>query len=182
MPAYVALLRGINVGGNKKVEMAKLKTLFRKLGYDDVSTYINSGNILFSSGRRDVGAMTEELERAMMKTFGFEVRTVLRTKENILELEEKIPKTYTNDDEQKTDVLFLWEKFDAKGTIGKIKTAAGIDSLQYLPGAIVWNLQRKHYTKSAMHDFIGTEVYKHMTARNVNTVRKLAELLTASKV
>lgn len=179
MTSYLALLRGINVGGNKKVPMAELKKLFAKLGYSDVSTYINSGNVLFSSSRKDISAMTKEIEAALEKTFGFEVRTVLRTKENIDVVCKAIPKKYTNDDTQKTDVLFLWDDYDSKATIQKIKTTP-VDTLTYVSGAIIWHLDRKNYTKSGMHDFIGTPVYKNMTARNVNTVRTLSELLQKS--
>lgn len=177
MSTHVALLRGINVGGNKKVSMAELKKLFTKLKYKDVSTYINSGNVLFSTERTDTLAMVKEMEAAMQTTFGFEVRTVIRPKANILKLAKDIPASYANDEVQRTDVLFLWDDYDSKATIAKIKATKGVDTLQYMDGAIIWNLQRTKLTKSGMHDFIGTEVYKNMTARNVNTVRKLATLM-----
>ena len=171
MTKQVALLRGINVGGNSKVEMPRLKKLFENLGFDNVSTYINSGNVIFdSAGKVDVDLIEKELE----KEFGFSVRVVIHDSQNILDLCKKIPKDWTNDDEQKTDILFLWEKYDNKKSLELIK-ATEVDNLKYLDGAIVWNIKRKDYKKSAMNKFIGTDLYKHMTARNINTVRKLGE-------
>src|SRR5260370_30248383 len=73
----IALLRGINVGGNKKVEMARLRALMEELGYGDVRTYVNSGNVVFSGPRRS----EKHLEAAIVKTFGFDVPVVLRSRD-----------------------------------------------------------------------------------------------------
>jgi uncharacterized protein (DUF1697 family) len=173
---YVALLRGINVGGNNKVEMPKLKTLFEELGYKNVFTYINSGNVIFESSKTP-SLITKDIEKGIEKKFGFPVRIVLRDSKNIQKLCEEIPKKWSNDIDQKTDVLFLWDEFNNKKTLDLILKNPEVDNLKYIEGAIIWNINRKHYSKSKMHKFIGTEVYKHMTARNVNTVRKLAELM-----
>lgn len=173
MKKYVALLRGINVGGNKKVEMAKLKQVFENLGFSNVSTYINSGNVIFSTEREDLESMTAEVETAIEKNFGFKVPTLLLDSKKIKNICKKVPENIVNDDSMRTDVLFLWDKFDKKGTVDLIETNKNVDNLTYLPGAIVWTLLRKDLNKSGMKKFIGTEVYKHMTARNINTVRKL---------
>lgn len=58
-----------------------------------------------------------------------------------------------------------------------IRTNPAVDDLRYAHGAILWHIEKKNYTKSKMHDFIGTTLYKNMTARNVNTIRKLVTLL-----
>jgi len=175
--SYVALLRGINVGGNKKVDMKLLKEVFEKLGYTNVRTYINSGNVLFDAlskpGEKEVAA----IEKAIEKKFGFIVPTIVRSKADIAALLKKIPAKWTNDTEQKTDVLFLWDSHDSKKTLALIKTTPGVDTLLYAKGTITWHVDREHYAKSGMHKFIGTAVYKAITARNTNTVRKLAELL-----
>ena len=89
----------------------------------------------------------------------------------------KIPKGWGNDTKQKTDVLFLFDEFDSKNTLKKIVTKKDVDTLIYIKGVIVWNVDRAHYNKSGMKKFIGTEVYKNMTARNVNTVRKLGGMM-----
>jgi uncharacterized protein (DUF1697 family) len=74
-------------------------------------------------------------------------------------------------------VLFLWEEFDTEESLSLIKATEWVDNLLYLPWAIAWNIERKNYAKSGMKDFIKSKLYKNMTARNVNTVRKLSELM-----
>lgn len=173
MTKYVALLRGINVGGNSKVEMAKLKKAFENMGYADVSTYINSGNVLFSSSKENF----DIIEPFLKKTFKFAIPVLIRSESEIKAVVKKIPKGWSNDKEQRTDVLFLWKAYDKKSTLKLIKTREAVDELLYVPGAIIWHFDRANYAKSLMKKFIGTVVYKNMTARNVNTVNKLAELL-----
>ncbi|MBD0747913.1 DUF1697 domain-containing protein [Streptomyces sp. CBMA152] len=76
---YAALLRGINVGGAKKVPMAELRALLGELGHGAVRTYLNSGNAVFSSESDDTDALAADLERAIAKHFGFEVACIVRT-------------------------------------------------------------------------------------------------------
>jgi uncharacterized protein (DUF1697 family) len=177
---YVALLRGINVGGNNRVEMKKLKIVFELIGVGQVLTYINSGNVLFSVDENDLDKLTSIIEKTISEEFGFKIPTILRSEKNIQALVQSIPKQWTNDENQKTDVLFLWKDFDTKKSLDLINAKNEIDHLAYLPGAIVWNVDRKYYSKSGMNKFIGTKLYKNMTARNVNTVRKLAELFAGN--
>ncbi len=177
MPKYLALLRGINVGGKHKVEMKKLREVAEKLGFTVVSSYINSGNLIFECAETDTEKLAIKLERAIEKAFGFAVPTLVRDQKSMLALTKKLPNEWTNDAEQKTDILFVWSDFDHKATIGILKPVAGIDELIYVSGALVWHIERADYSKSAMNNLIKTPVYKKMTARNINTVRKLAELM-----
>lgn len=184
MQKYVALLRGINVGGNNRVEMPKLKLAFEGLGYKNVKTYINSGNVIFESdldlgkddlGKNGLGQIVAGIEASLKKRFGFEIKVFVCKFETLQKICKEIPKDWQNDDSQKTDILFLWEGYNNKETIKLIKTNPEVDSLLFSNGAIIWNIKRADYAKSGMKKFIGTEVYKNMTARNVNTVRKLGE-------
>lgn len=171
---YVALLRGINVGGNKKVSMAELKKVFEKLGYEDVRTYINSGNVIFTSSKKSFSS----IEKALKKAFGFDVAVIVRDAKSIQKLNKAIPATWKNDSKQRTDVLFLWDAYDNKKSLKLFTVKPKIDNLKYVSGAIIWNFDRKNYNKSGMGKMIGTLVYKNLTARNVNTVRKLAAMMS----
>lgn len=177
---YVALLRGINVGGNNKVEMKKLKATFESLGFGTVRTYINSGNIIFTSLVKDQIKIAQTIEKGIKKDFGLSLKVLVRDAKTIQKVNKAIPKQWKNDTEQRVDVLFLWDLYDSKSTLLKIKQTKGVDTLAYVSGSILWHFCRKDYKKSSMHKFIGTEVYKHMTARNLNTVRKLAELMQSA--
>lgn len=175
---YIALLRGINVGGNNKVEMKKLKVLFESLGFTNVSTYINSGNVILETERQDVDNLTQEIEKKLGEQLGLSLRIVLRDEESIRMLCAQIPATWKNDADEKTDILFLWKEVDKKESVDELKLNPEVDKVQYFKGAIVWHIERKYYAKSGMNTFIGSHLYKNMTARNINTLRKLNTLLS----
>jgi len=177
MTKYIALLRGINVGGNNKVEMSKLKKSFESLGYEKVSTYINSGNIFFETKEKDRVKLVREIEKVLKKDFKLELRVVIRDSKDINKICKKVSLDWKNDDEERTEVLFLWDEFDNKNTLKLILNNPDVDNLIYIPGAIVWNVKRINYSKSGMRKFIGTKVYKNITGRNINTVRKINGLM-----
>lgn len=174
---YLALLRGINVGGHNKVEMSRLKTCFEKLGLADVKTYINSGNIIFSNAKFSATELDEVIEKAIKEEFSFDVPVVVRTAKNIQTVAKAIPADWANDIKQKADVLFLREEINNIDILKKIIIDPEIENVLYLPGALVWNIARENVAKGNGIKLIGTTIYKQMTARNVNTVRKLAELM-----
>ena len=157
--------------------MAKLKACFEELGFDEVSTYINSGNVFFTSPAQEEQKLVEKIENGIAKTFGFPVRVVVRDEKNIQEVVDAIPEDWKNGDGQKSDVLFLWDEYRSPKSLELLKKVDGVDTLIYVDGAILWNIEFKNYSKSGMRVFMGTELYKNMTARNVNTIRKLAALL-----
>lgn len=178
---YLALLRGINVGGNHTVSMSSLKELFIELGFSEVLTYINSGNVIFSSDQTDIVVLTKQLESALSKSYGFSIPVVIVRAEDLLHLASQLPAAWTNDKEQRTEILFLWEQYDSPGTVGQLHTNPRVDQLMYIKGAIAWHFDRVNYRQSGIAKIIGTDIYKHMTARNINTVRKLAEILSNQK-
>jgi len=174
MKTYVALLRGINVGGNNKVAMSELKAEFEALGYGNVRTYINSGNVIFDSSSDDF----ESIRPKLSERFGFEVRLVIVPVELFNKLIEKTPADWRNDKQQKTDVLFLWPGYDDKQTLQDLELIDEYDTAIYVDGAIVWNIDRANQSKSRMQKgYISSDIYKNMTARNINTVRKIASLV-----
>lgn len=141
------------------------------MDFSNVSTYINSWNVIFSSKNDDFSKIEEKLK----ETFWFDIPIIIRGIENIIQLTEQIPPEWKNDTGQKTDVLFLAPRYENEKSLKLIKTTPEVDHLRYIEWAIVWNIDRNSYNKSGMHTFIGTTLYKNMTARNINTVRKLAE-------
>src|SRR4051794_16056261 len=80
---YVALLRGINVGGNKKISMADLRALLSSLGHTDVTTYLQSGNALFNGPRDDSDVLRQEIERRIASDLGLNVKVLVRTPEEL---------------------------------------------------------------------------------------------------
>lgn len=174
---YVALLRGINVGGNAKVEMSKLKLLFEKLGFKNVKTYINSGNVVFSDNKEQESELVAIIEAAIEKTFGFNVSVIVRDIKNIQALNKSIPGDWLNNSVDRTDVIFLWDDVDSPDILKQIKFKPEIENVEYNHGAIIWNIARDNVTKGSEAKLIYTPFYKKMTIRNINTVRKLLVLM-----
>ena len=175
----VALLRGINVGGKNKVEMGRLRGVFEQQGLQDVRTYINTGNVIFGSDTDTGQGLASRLERAIAAEFGLELKVLLRGLESMLEVGRTLPDDWTNDSETKTDVMFLWEEVDDPSVLERLTIREGVDDVIYVPGAVLWRVDRAQYTRSGMNKIVGTKLYKAMTVRNCNTVRKLIELMTA---
>lgn len=177
---YVALLRGINVGGKQKIAMVELKVMFEQLGYTNVRTYINSGNVVFATDASPEVQLAKKVERGILKHFSLTVPVVVRNISHIQSLVEKIPDDWANDSLQRTDVMFLWEDIDSPDVLEHIATKPDIETVLYLPGALVWNIGRQNVARGGGIKLIGTDIYKFMTARNINTVRKLLDLMHAA--
>lgn len=174
---YIALFRGINVGGNNKVEMKKLKSLLERTGFENVVTYINSGNVIFKkSGGGSEAELARIIEQAVKDEFQLDLKIVVINSNHLDAICREIPADWVKNDEMRTDVLFLWEKYDYPGVLDIIKYKE-VDNVKYVPGALVWNVREKDYTKSNMVKLVGTDLYRHITIRNVNTVRKLHEMV-----
>lgn len=173
---YVALLRGINVGGNRKVEMPKLKACLEELGLKDVITYINSGNVIFSSEKPEA-KLSKLIELEIERRFGFFVPVIIRSHKQIEQVVKQMPIEWTNNAEQKTDVLFLWPEVDQPNIVDLIEFKPEFEKVIYVPGALVWNIARKDASRGSSAKLISSNLYMQMTIRNINTVRKLFILM-----
>ncbi|WP_147635132.1 DUF1697 domain-containing protein [Treponema pectinovorum] len=171
---YIALLRGINVGNSVKISMKELKASFEQCGFSNVSTYINSGNVIFES-EDDKNTVTENIEKALHITIGNEIKVLLKTKNEIAKIADAIPNDWQNNDEQKTDVAYLFESIDDENIINELPVKKEYIKLIYVKGALIWNVHRKDYSRSHINKIISHKAYKDMTIRNVNTARYLAK-------
>ena len=174
---YVALLRGINVGGNNRVEMKRLKETFLRVGMEDVTTYINSGNVIFQDDGHQKPELSALLEEAILKDFNLEIRVLVKSLAEYDAMMEFLPESWTNDDEMKSDVLFLWDEADPETVSSGLPARQGIDTIVLAPGAVLWSVSRKDVTKSGLAKIVGTALYKQMTVRNVNSARKIHALM-----
>ncbi|MCW1892456.1 MAG: DUF1697 domain-containing protein [Candidatus Uhrbacteria bacterium] len=175
---YVALLRGINVGGKAKVEMVKLKRTFERLGFEDVKTYIASGNVIFRTDSGDRMTLTKRIEAAIKKDFGMHVNVLLRDIREMKKIVKALPSSWVNGGDMKCDVMFLWKDVDRVTTFKQLPFNKEIEDAKYVPGAIVWRIDREKISKTRLiRALMGTELYRQMTIRNCNTARKLYELM-----
>lgn len=174
---YVALLRGINVGGNNKIDMKELKKTFEGVGMESVTTYINSGNIIFADSTHSRSELRNILEKAILIKHMLDIKVILRSLEEIDQMMEVLPTSWKNDKTMKSDVIFLGEEINNEKLMDELKVREGIDTVKYVPGAILWMVERENATKSGLLKVVGTKIYKDMTIRNVNTTRKIYEIM-----
>ncbi|HEY3317167.1 MAG TPA: DUF1697 domain-containing protein [Coriobacteriia bacterium] len=174
---YVALLRGINVGGRSKIDMKELKAVFEAAGMISVKTYINSGNVVFATDIAGHAQIAKALEDTIEERFGFLVRVLVRTVDEIRSVVEALPADWTNDQTTKCDVFFLWDEVDRPSILEQLDFDPEMEDVQHTPGAVIRRIDRKNASKSRLPKIVGTPLYQQMTIRNCNTVRKLLELM-----
>jgi uncharacterized protein (DUF1697 family) len=174
---YVALLRGINVGGRTLVKMADLKACFEDLGFDEVSTYIASGNVLFETDEGDAAALATTIEAAVERRFELPVKVVVLDRQAYGRIVEAIPKPWIGDGTVRANVAFVRRGTDAMQVVRELEPDAAIEEVKAVDGAILWATRRDSLNRSVMRKLIGGSAYKELTVRNLNTTLKLHELL-----
>lgn len=178
---YIALLRGINVGGKNKIDMKMLKGAFERVGMNSVVTYINSGNIIFTDNGQSKTKLSHILEEAIYETFGLQIKVLVLSIDDLKKVMHSLPESWKNDQQMKSDVLFLWDDVNDESVLDKLVIKPGIDTVNYVTGALLWSVDRKNVTRSGMMKLAGSKIYQQMTVRNVNTTRKIYELMQAAE-
>jgi uncharacterized protein (DUF1697 family) len=174
---YVALLRGINVGGKSTIRMADLKECVEELGYDGVSTFIASGNVLFEAAERNGAKLESELERALERRFALPIAVVVRTRAELGRIVKAIPADWIGNDSLRVNVAFLRRTRDGRALARELKPREGVDELVATKSGLIWATRRDALTRSGMQKLIGSAAYRDLTVRNLNTTLKLYELL-----
>jgi uncharacterized protein (DUF1697 family) len=174
---YAALLRGINVGGNNMVAMKALKERFERLGFQDVVTYINSGNVVFRSPEASARAIEQMVDDLLQRHFGVPGRTVVRTQPEMARLVKTIASTWEIDPAWRYNVVFLRHSIDSPKVLDGIDLQPDIERVVYCPGTLLWSARASTVTRTAMLKLVSRPIYRDMTVRNVNTTRKVYELM-----
>ena len=173
----LALLRGINVGGNALVPMADLRATFETAAASEVATYLSTGNVVFTTTATDRRRLAKKLERAVAEAHGIETRVLLRDGDEVARVLAAIPHEWTDRAEERCEVLFLAPEIDEPDVVDRLPPKPGIDDLRYVPGAVVWHVARRDATKTGMTRMIGTDVYQGLSIRSLGTVQRLATML-----
>lgn len=175
---YVLLLRGINVGGKNKVAMSDLKDMISKLGYENVITYINSGNIIFDAN--DNKEIVRVKISHMLETFPFSINKVILTQEEYLDEISNLPEWWS-EELFRRDVLFYSDKIDYSVMKERIKMMPLNDEMVHFgKRAVFWGkCNEKNYLSTSYHKLLMKEsFYKSITIRNARTFEKIIELLS----
>jgi len=172
---YIVLLRKINAGKENRIDMKSLKRLFELPGYDSVATYINSGNVIFNS-QKGMKILEKEIDEKLFEHFKHKIQFILKPHDEIKKIADAIPKAWQNNNDQRTDVAYLFKEIDKPNTINEMPMKIDFIEIKYVKGAIIWHLKKENLNKSQLNKLISHQHYQYMTIRNVNTARHLASL------
>lgn len=183
MQTYVSMLRGINVSGQKKIKMADLKELYESFGFENVQTYIQSGNVVFSTGEAYSAGLTARIELGIVQEFGFEVKTILRTRAEIHDVRDHNPLLPERAEHTKyMAVTFLTDE-PAIIPHEEIEKARS-DPEEWIPiGREVYLYFPNGFAKTRLtNNFLEKKLKVSATTRNWRTVNKLHELANTVSV
>ena len=179
---YILLLRGINVGGKNKVVMSELKTLLEGLNFQNIHSYINSGNLFFSS-TDTLDICICKIKDLLERHYDFSIPFALLTKEEYLKEKENLPEWW-NEELARRDVLFCSYQLDKSSILEFLSQANFHNEIVHIGNhAVFWGkFDEAEYLKTTYHkQLLKQNFYKMITIRNGNTFEKIAQILEAEK-
>lgn len=175
---YVALLRGINVGGRNAVPMKDLAACLEAGGYGQVKTYIQSGNVLLASDNTDARQLEVDLEALIGDRFGFPVPVVVRSADELHATVASAPPGFGGPD-HRCDVIFLKHPLTVDEAFSAMPTPReGVDQSWIGPGVVYFARLTELASKSRLSQIASSPIYPRITVRNWNTTTRLAALLS----
>jgi len=181
MNQYVTLLRGINVGGSNLIKMSELKVCMESLDLQNVSTYIQSGNVLFDSDETDHNELTRSIEDLLSRTFQYKSRVVVRSYKQMKDIVRRAPKAFGEDPARfRYDVIFLKEPLTVSEAMKSVTVNPGVDQVATGRGVLYFSRLISKAAQSHLTRIITKPVYQNMTIRNWNTTTKLLKMMETS--
>jgi uncharacterized protein (DUF1697 family) len=185
METIISILRGINVGGKNKIPMAELKTLYEKSGFKNVTTYIQSGNVVFWAEKKEVDSLVGKISQMIFKKYGFNVPVIVRTVDEMQSVINKNPLLKNKGiDVEKLHVTFLSE-IPAKENLEKIKAHEYKPDEYIIVDREVFIFCPNGYGNTKLSNtFFENKLKVTATTRNwrtVNELLRIGEVLTQGK-
>jgi uncharacterized protein (DUF1697 family) len=183
MPArtrYLALLRGINVGGKNLIKMADVREAFEQLEFADVTTFIASGNVLFGAPRQKREELAARIESALSARFGTDLKVVLVTEAQLKSVVEGAPPGF-GADTHRCDVIFLRAPLTARRAFAVLETREGIDEAWAGKGVIYYSRLAARASGSRLSKVVALSEYQDMTIRSWSTTTKLLALMDSRR-
>jgi uncharacterized protein (DUF1697 family) len=180
--SHLALLRGINVGGRNIIKMTDLKTCFEDLGCTCVTTYIQSGNVVFRSDGKNAARLMDAIERALSERFAYASRVVLLSRAQLASVVEKAPAGFGEQlDKYRYDVVFLRKPLTAAEAMKAVRLKEGVDTAHQGKTALYFSRLIAKAAQSHLVKLVALPAYQSMTIRNWNTTTKLLALMDAPR-
>jgi len=177
MAPFVALLRGINVGGKNLIDMPALAECFRGAGYGDVRTYLRSGNVLFTMRPENRVELEGVLERMLRQRFDIPVPTIVRSREEFAATIASAPADHGSE-ERRSEVFFLKHPLTADEVLAQMpELREGVDSVAAGPGALYFSRAAALASRTRITRLMSMPVFQQMTVRSWRTTTRLLALL-----
>lgn len=179
MKRYIAFLRGVNISGKNIVPMAELKKGFEELDFSEVKTYLNSGNVVFSSAEDNIGVLTSQTETMINRQFGLNIPVFVISKEKLEDILLNAPEWWGDEKKEVYDnLIFIMPPAtfaEVWGEIGEPKEE--LEKIKEYREAIFWSFNRKDYQKTKWWSRTASaNISSKLTIRTANTVRKIVEM------
>ena len=179
MTRYVALLRGINVGGKNLIGMPALKAAFEAQGFANVVTYIQSGNVIFTSSETS-STLVPRIESELSKAFTYTASIVLRSRQQLRSVVAGAPAGFgAQPTLYRYDVLFLKDRLSASEALASVTTREGVDQVFAGKGVLYFSRLIEEASRSYLSRLASRPVYRDMTIRNWNTTTRLLDIMEA---
>lgn len=176
MKRYIAFLRGINISGKNKVPMAELKKEFEKLEFGEVKTYLNSGNVIFSSEKGDTKKLTKQIEIMIKKQFALDIPVFVILREELDDILHNAPDWWGNENKEIYDnLIFIMPPAAFEEVCCEIgEPKEELERIKAYNEAIFWSFSRKDYQKTNWWPKTASaNISSKLTIRTANTVRKI---------
>jgi uncharacterized protein (DUF1697 family) len=174
---FVALLRGVNVGGKNMISMKSLKESFEKLGFARVTTYINSGNIIFKTKEADPRKLETKIEQMLERDYELTSKVVVRSLAEMEAVVESFPKNWNSNKDWRYNVVFLRHSIDSEKILNQLEVRKDIEEVFYRPGTLLWSSLMSALKGTEGLKFSTRKMGQELTVRNTNTTRKLCDLM-----
>ncbi|MFL6451742.1 MAG: DUF1697 domain-containing protein [Bryobacteraceae bacterium] len=175
---YLALLRGINVGGNNLISMTELRRCFEDIGLQNVATYIQSGNVLFQTSARDRTRLAAKIESALTQRFGYTALIGLVSEDQLASVVQDAPEDFGSDPGKcRYDVIFLRPPVQAREVLPTLRLKEGVDEAFASDHVLYCSRLISKASQSHFPKLISHPAYKSMTIRNWNTTSRLRKLM-----
>lgn len=180
MKRYIALLRGINISGKNKISMAELKKGFEKLAFEEVKTYLNSGNVIFFGENDDIRNLTIQIEKMIKNQFDLDIPVLVISKEELENILDNAPCWWGDENKEIYDnIIFIIPPTTFAEVFNEIgDPKEEFEKIKNYENVVFWSFSRKDYQKTNWWSKTASaSISNKLTIRTANTIRKIVKMI-----